>query len=172
MGVRWRTHWVEHLQAFVCVDVHTHTHSTTNQQQTNNQQTNHHQPSRPADQQTNNNHNPIWRGSASTVEEPPPHSGELHHALSPVGGPTHIPAVPPYVVRTPHLHGAPTSGEHFQLNSDTDASDETNLEEYFYTKKKVRNNGKHGKKKYENMNAGSPLKLAIPTPPCPPRPKH
>ena len=31
---------------------------------------------------------PTWRGSVLTGEEPPPHSGELNHALSHVGGPT------------------------------------------------------------------------------------
>ena len=33
----------------------------------------------------NNNNNPIWRGSVLTGEEPPPHSGELKHALPQVG---------------------------------------------------------------------------------------
>ena len=36
----------------------------------------------------NNNNNTIWRGSVLTGEEPPPHSGELKHALSQAGGPT------------------------------------------------------------------------------------
>ena len=44
-----------------------------------------------------------------TGEEPPPHSGELNHALSQVGGP--IPAIPPHVVRTPDFQGAPTAEE-------------------------------------------------------------
>ena len=51
-----------------------------------------------------NNNNTIWRGSVLTGEEPPRHSGELNHALSQVGGPTQIPAIP-------HLHGAPTAEE-------------------------------------------------------------
>ena len=40
--------------------------------------------------QTNNNinSNTIWGGSVLTGEEPPPHSGELKHALSQAGGPT------------------------------------------------------------------------------------
>ena len=50
-----------------------------------------------------------------TGAEPPLHSGELNHALSPVGGPTQS----AHVVRTPHLHGAP----------DTDASNEKFLKE-------------------------------------------
>ena len=40
--------------------------------------------------------------------------------------PNPIPAIPPYVVRTPHLHGAPKTEEK-QLNSDTNASNETYL---------------------------------------------
>ena len=35
-----------------------------------------------------NNNNTIWGGSVLTGEEPPPHAGELNHALSQVGGPT------------------------------------------------------------------------------------
>ena len=63
----------------------------------------------------NNNNNTIWGGSVSTGEEPPPHSGELKHALTQAGGPNPIPAIPPYVVRTPHLHGAPTTEETVKL---------------------------------------------------------
>ena len=37
--------------------------------------------------QNNNNNNTIWGGSVLTGEEPPPHSGELKHALSQAGGP-------------------------------------------------------------------------------------
>ena len=36
----------------------------------------------------NNNNYTIWRGSVLTGEEPPPHSGELKHALLHAGGPT------------------------------------------------------------------------------------
>ena len=53
----------------------------------------------------NNNSIPIWGGSVFTGEEPPPHSGELTHALSQVCA-----AIPPSVVMT-HLHGAPTTEE-------------------------------------------------------------
>ena len=44
----------------------------------------------PARARKNNNHsnNTIWRGSVSTGEKLPLHSGELNHALFPVGGPT------------------------------------------------------------------------------------
>ena len=65
---------------------------------------------------TDNNNNAIWRGCVLTGEEHPPRSGELNHALSQVGGP----AIPPFVVRTSHLHGAPTTEEtYLQLSSDT-----------------------------------------------------
>ena len=36
----------------------------------------------------NNNNNPIWRGSVFPGEDLQLHSGELHQALFPVGGPT------------------------------------------------------------------------------------
>ena len=42
----------------------------------------------------NKNNNPIWGGSVSTGEEPPPLSGELKHALSPSRRPNPIPAIP------------------------------------------------------------------------------
>ena len=63
----------------------------------------------------NNNNNPIWGGSVFTGEVPPLHSGELNHV--PLFGrwPNPIPAIPPYVVRTPHLHGAPTTAETVEL---------------------------------------------------------
>ena len=63
----------------------------------------------------NNNNNTIWEGSVLTGEEPPLHSGELKHAPLPSRRPNPIPAIPPYVVRTPHLHGAPTTEETVKL---------------------------------------------------------
>ena len=62
----------------------------------------------------NNNNNTIWGGSVLTGEGPPLHSGELKHAL-PSWRPNPIPAIPPHVVRTPHLHGAPTTEETVEL---------------------------------------------------------
>ena len=38
--------------------------------------------------QNKTNNRTIWGGSVSTGEEPPPHCGELKHALSQAGGPT------------------------------------------------------------------------------------
>ena len=67
---------------------------------------------------SNNNNNTIWGGSVLTGEEPPPHSGELKHALSQAAGPTLSQL--PSVVRTPHL----LRRKHLQLNSDTNASNE------------------------------------------------
>ena len=58
-----------------------------------------------------NNNYTIWCGYFVTGEELPPHSGGLKHALLQAGGPTQFPAFPPYVVKTPHLHGAPTTKE-------------------------------------------------------------
>ena len=63
----------------------------------------------------NNNNNTIWRGSVLTGEEPPLHSGELEACSHPSRRPNPIPAIPPYVVRTPHLHGAPTTEETVKL---------------------------------------------------------
>ena len=62
----------------------------------------------------NNNNNTIWGGSVLTGEEPPPHSGELKHALPQAGGPTQS-QQSRHVVRTPHLHGAPTTEETVKL---------------------------------------------------------
>ena len=63
-------------------------------------------------QRHNNNNNTIWGGSvcfnrrgAST-----PLWG-VETMLSPSRRPNPIPAIPPYVVKTPHLHGAPTLEE-------------------------------------------------------------
>ena len=55
----------------------------------------------------------IQSGEASFLigEKFSPNFGELNHALPPSRGPNPIPAIPPYVVRTPHLHGAPTTEE-------------------------------------------------------------
>ena len=106
----------------------------------------------------NNNNNTIWGGSVLTGEEPPPHSGELEHALPQAGGPTQSQLSRPMSSRH-HI-----SMEHRlrrkQSNSDTNASNRTNLKE-IQEKKKRRNfflqknekmkkneqNSKNGKKK-------------------------
>ena len=69
----------------------------------------------------------IWGGSVLTGEEPPPHSGELKHALTLAGGPTQS-----------QRSRLTSSGHHIsmehrlrrrRLNSDTDASNKTYLKE-------------------------------------------
>ena len=96
----------------------------------------------------NNNNNTIWRG-----EESPPHSGELNHALSPVGGPTQS------QLSSPMLSGHHISmkhrlrRKHLQLNSDTNAG---NCE--------ISQKGKNEKHEKEVT-----LKWTIPDS-CPPRP--
>ena len=68
----------------------------------------------------NNNNNTIWGGSVLTGEEPPPHSGELKHALLQAGSPTQS------QLSSPMSSGHHISMEHRlrrkQLNSDTNAS--------------------------------------------------
>ena len=82
-----------------------------------------------------NNNNTILGGSVLTSEEPPPHSGELKHALSHAGGPTQS------QLSRPMSSGHHISMEHRlrrkQLNSDTNASNKTYLREI--QKKKRRN---------------------------------
>ena len=80
----------------------------------------------------NNNNNTIWRG---------PESRSL-----PSRWPNPIPAIPPYVVKTPHLHG-PRSKHLFFKNSKTKARSGTNLGEKKKTEKHIlsrkKNNRKH-----------------------------
>ena len=104
-------------------------------------------------QNNNNNNNTIWGGSVLTGEEPPPHSGELKHALSQAGGPTQSELSRPMSSRH-HI-----SMEHRlrrkQLNSDTNASNEKYLketqekrkEETFSSEKMKKENEKHKKNK-------------------------
>ena len=72
------------------------------------------------DDDDNNNIDTIWGGSVLTGEEPPPHSGELKHALPQAGGPTQS------QLSRPMSSGHHISMEHRllrkQLNSDTNAS--------------------------------------------------
>ena len=97
----------------------------------------------------NNNNNTIWGGSVLTGEEPPPHSGELKHALPQTGGPTQS------QLSRPRSSGHHISMEHRlrrkQLNSDTNASNKTYLkeiqekrkEEIFSSEKMKKENEKH-----------------------------
>ena len=100
----------------------------------------------------NNNNNTIWGGSVLTGEEPPPHSGELNHALSLVGGPTQSQL------------SRPTSSRHHismvhrlrrkQSNSDTNASNKTYLKErnFFFGKNEKMKKKNIKKSKNEEMN--------------------
>ena len=82
-------------------------------------------------------------------EEPPPHSGELKHALPQAGGPTQS------QLSRPMSSGHHISMEHRlrrkHLNSDTNASNKKYLkevqekrkEETFFSEKMKKENGKH-----------------------------
>ena len=76
---------------------------------------------------TNNNKNTIWRGSVLTGEELPPHSGELSHALTQVGGPTQSQLSRPKSSRHHISMEHRQRRKHQELNSDTGASNEINL---------------------------------------------
>ena len=93
---------------------------------------------------TNNNNN-IWGGSVLAGEAPPPHSGELNHALSQAGGPTQS------QLSRPVSSGHRISMEHRlrrnQLNSDTNASNKTYLKRN--TRKKKRRNFLLQKKEFK-----------------------
>ena len=117
------------LKVRVMWSVHTHTSSRV--QNNNNNK---------------NNNNTIWGGSVLTGEAPPPHSGELKHALPQAGGPTQS------QLSRPMSSGNHISMEHRlrrkQLNSDTNASIKTYLKEIpekrkFSSEKKKKENEKH-----------------------------
>ena len=92
---------------------HTATHSnTTTQQQHNN----------------HNNKNTIWRGSVLAGEEFPPNSGKLKHASLLCKRLNPIPAIPQYVVKTPHLHELRLRRKHLLLNPNTNAANGICLE--------------------------------------------
>ena len=95
-----------------------------------------------------NNNNTIWRGFVSTGEEVPFPLWEVESCSHPSRRPNPIPAIPPYVVRTPHLHGAPTAVE--KLNYDTNASSKAYLERN--TRKKGRNLFLQKKRKRKRTN--------------------
>ena len=93
------------------------------------------------------------RGSVSPGEEPPPHSGELNHVLSQVGGPAQS------QLSRPMSSGHHISMEHrlrrkhVQLNSDTDASNETFWKEIQEKRKRrnmFRRKNKNEKKKEQH----------------------
>ena len=59
----------------------------------------------------NHNNNTIWGGSVFNKRGAPTSLRGVEACSLPSGWPYPIPAIPPYVVRTPHLHGAPTAEE-------------------------------------------------------------
>ena len=79
-------------------------------------------------------------------EDPPRHSREMDHALSPVGGSSQTqlsrPVSPGHHISMEHR----LRRKHLKLNSDTDASDEICLED----KEKKKKKRKEKKKKKEN----------------------
>ena len=97
----------------------------------------------------NNNNNTIWGGSVLTGEEPPPHSGELKHALPQAGGPTQSQLSRPMSSR--HHISMEHQLRRKQLNSDTNASNKKYLkeiqekrkEETFSSEKMKKENEKH-----------------------------
>ena len=94
----------------------------------------------------NNNNNTIWRGSVLAGEEPPPHSGELKHAL-PMQAAQPNPSFPTLCrqdTTSPWRHRLRRT----QLNSDTNASNKKYLTEI--QEKKKRRNFFFGKMKKEN----------------------
>ena len=99
----------------------------------------------------NNNHNTNWRGSVLPSEEFPPHSGEFNHALSSVGGPTQH-ELSRRVASGHHISMEHRlRRKHLQLNSDTNASNETVLKEI---QEKRRSNILFQDEKFEQLKNG------------------
>ena len=70
---------------------------------------------KPTTTANNNNNNTIWRGSFCNRRGASTPRWGVEACSHPSRRPNPIPAIPPYVVRTPHLHGAPTSEETVKL---------------------------------------------------------
>ena len=95
----------------------------------------------------NNNNNTIWRGSVLTGEEPPPHSGELKHALTQAGGPSQL--------SRPMSSGHHISMEHRLRRKHLFVKTliqmlekkETNKEKHFFERKRKRKRRKKGREK-------------------------
>ena len=76
----------------------------------------------------NNNNNTILGGSVSKGEEPPPHSGELKHALTQAGGPTQSQLSRPMSSGHHISMEHPPRRNHLLLNPSTNARSGKNLE--------------------------------------------
>ena len=68
-----------------------------------------------------NNNNTIWGGSVSTGRGASTLPWGAEACFLPSRRPNPIPAITPYVVKTPHLHGAPTTEETSFVKPDTNA---------------------------------------------------
>ena len=107
----------------------------------------------------NNNKNTIWRGSVLSGEEPPPHSGELKHALTQAGGPTQS------QLSRPVSSGHHISMEHrlrrkhILLNPDTNARKERKKEKHSKQKKKEKKRKKRGGKKGRKKSKKRPQRF-------------
>ena len=97
--------------------------------------------------------NTIWRGSVFTGEEPPPHPGDMNHALTRAGGQTQS------QLSRPVSSGHHISMEHRlrrkQLNPDTNASNKTHLKE-IQEKRKETFFLRKMKKKEKRVQRGTP----------------
>ena len=129
-----------------------HTHSIfvnpqQQPQQHNNNHNNHNNHNH--NHSSNNNNSAIWGGSVLTGEEPPPHSGELKHALSQAGGPTQSQLSRP--VSSGHHISMEFRQRRKQSDSDTNANkkkylkevQEKSKEETFSSEKMQKENEKH-----------------------------
>ena len=106
-------------------------------------------PERPHNNKNNNN-NTIGEGSVLNGEEPPPHSGELNHALSHVGGPTQSQLSRPLSSRHHISMEHRLRKKHLLLNPDTNARKEkTNTEKHSKKKKKKKTRSKKKEKEEE-----------------------
>ena len=116
-----------------------------------------------------------------TGEEPPSPLWRVELCSPPSRWPNPIPAIPPYVGKTPHLHGAPTTEEHLLLNSNTNAGSGIDLEKkknvkvrnIFFKrqqKKKFGEKKKEMKKKIKEKKEKRPQRGYFPTDASLPRP--
>ena len=122
-----------------------------------------HRSSKPASKNNHNNNNTIWGGSVFTGEEPPPHSGELNHALFQAGGPTQSQLSRPMSSRHHISMEHRLRRKHPLLNLDTNARKEKSRKTLKENKKKKTRKRKRWKKTGEEPPPHSgELKHALP----------
>ena len=101
--------WSETAKQHATHNTQQHNNTTSQQQQQQQQHTTTTHNNNTQQQPTTNNQQQYTLGGfVLTGEELPPHVEACSH---PSRRPKPIPAIPPYVVKTPHLHGAPTTEE-------------------------------------------------------------